>query len=57
MRYYEIISESRSAPLYHTMDEVKTRYVFYHDEMPARWEHNISDYGLVKGNRSTKTIY
>lgn len=54
MRYSEIITESRSAPLYHYMDGEKAVNVFNADEMPARWQHDIPGMGKVRGNSFTR---
>ena len=53
MRFAEIISEARMAPLFHYMRQEKAFDVLTNDAMPARWKHLI-DGREVKGNSFTR---
>lgn len=54
MRYHELVESSRSAPLFHFMDERKAFDVFANDAMPGRWKHRIPGMGEVMGNSFTR---
>lgn len=51
------LAEARQAPLYHNMTEQKAQYVFTKDAMPARWTHNIPNFGKVSGNSFTRNKF
>jgi hypothetical protein len=39
MRYSEILTEHKAAPLYHWLTTEKAYYILEHDAMPGRWDH------------------
>jgi len=49
MKILELI-EGRMGFLYHSMDLLKSHYVFATDIMPAFWTHTIPGLGTLKGN-------